>query len=198
MSLLQSPKTSPLFVLVLIAFSVSCTNRDQQQFSSHKAHERDHDSTAADRHVIRIGDNIDIARDILDKFEKPNIIGGLSLANLPLDIENIYVRLDPNHMSGCIWYSKSSREITRFSVICFPHHKSGKLRQSWIPVESMELNVNGTHSITFCKPLTIEEFDASKEKPKTSEENAKKHSKAVRHTLRRRASNTLSRSFRYA
>ena len=109
---------------------------------------------------ISIGDKIDDARVILDAFQKDNSVGGFAFVKGPDDIENIFVRLDQNHMNACIWYSKTSRIIKRISVICFPTRRSGKASQSWIAAQSMQFDVDGTHTIQFAKPLTLAELEA--------------------------------------
>ena len=112
--------------------------------------------------TLRVGDDIKSTRKMLDLFSKKNSVGGFSFVKDPDDIENIIISIDENHMNGCAWYSKSTGKITRISIVCFPNKGSGKITHSWLGVEAIQFNRDGTYTITFPKPLTVAELNARK------------------------------------
>lgn len=110
--------------------------------------------------TFAVGDEIDAARQLLDRHDKPSSVGGFAFAQGPEDVENVIVILDPDHMYLCVWYSKSKRSIQQMSAVCFPARRHGKIHESWIPIRQVQLHDDGTHSLTFAKPLTVAELDA--------------------------------------
>jgi hypothetical protein len=156
--------------LSLMIFAVSAvTSTFISGCNQHQLQSRDAENSViapgeSKGNIIRVGDDIDRSRQLLDKYEKHNSIGGFAFAKGPDDIENIFIQLDSNHMNACAWYSKSSNKITRLEVVCFPGRRSGRSTHVWIPIESIELNDDGTHTIKFRKPLTPAELDAIEKK----------------------------------
>lgn len=155
-----------LAVILAAILTSGCDDPNQEQVNVQEQQDvPDIDARAAtnvepERNLICIGDNIEDAREILDAFGKNNHIGGFAFAKGPEDIENIFIQLDADNMNGCVWYSKSSKKITRLSIVCFPNRRSGRTSHSWIPIESIELSEDGTYTVKFQKPLTPAELDA--------------------------------------
>ena len=146
-----------LLAVLTVVQNMQVPQRPPQTPTVTQAKQRDEGFSSA---TIQIGDKIEDARRTFDKFQKFNTVGGFSFAKGPDDIENIFVRLDADHMNACLWYSKTTRQVTRMSIVCFPRRRSGKLYHTWIPVDQIALNSDGTHSIAFTKPLTIPQLDA--------------------------------------
>ena len=152
-----SPKQ--IVFLVSITFFVGCHPQPSEQLTSQGVQSTTN-SKVEGQHLIRIGDKIEAARKTLDDFGKKNSVGGFAFRKGPEDIENIFIQLDPNHMNACAWYSKSTGKITRLSIVCFPGRRSARVTHVWIPVKAIKLKADGTHDVTFQKPLTSAELDA--------------------------------------
>ena len=148
-------------LILLAAISVGCNPNIETSTLQSAANTTlaDTQVKSAPQNTIKIGGDINAARKQLDMFEKFNSVGGFAFGKHPEDVENIFVQLDADHMNACIWYSKSTQQITRMNIVCFPKREAGKLYKSWIPIQSIDLNDDGTHTLTFSKPLTIAELD---------------------------------------
>lgn len=109
-----------------------------------------------------IGDDIDAARKVLDGFDKGYGEGINAFAMGPPsdDHELVHTTLDEDHVSLFIWFLKSKRTITSITAKYKLSWRAGKADRFGLPVTAVQLNRDGTYTLTFAKPPTLAELEA--------------------------------------
>lgn len=106
---------------------------------------------------IFLGQQVDDSLQVLRKRQIAFDEGGMAISQ---DENSSYYSftLDLDHTRVCFFYSKSSREVSKISMIFFPHRKNQvKSVQAWIDAKEVAIQPDGAYIVHFSKPATYEE-----------------------------------------
>lgn len=107
---------------------------------------------AVDETVLKVGDSVEHARRVLQRAGRTIPHGGFAVV-FEKDRDHLSCVIDPNHVYGAIWYTKSTQTVTGISLVFFPQQKHTKTMESWMLVRSIRFEPDGSYRVHFEPPV---------------------------------------------